>query len=240
MIFPERILKELIDYMVNFTIDNYIDCIDNPEESYLYDLFGDFDTPNSNSYDYFENALAIFTRDEDHPRKIETHLFYNRERFTLPTIHIGMPSEQISDINGLGYDFGYLNSKFQRSDPFALATTNSRMFQAKYNVVFTSDNTHEVLIMYNWFKACAIGNIVIFERNGLQNVVMTGEDVILNESFTPMNIYSRAISLSCMYEITAPNFNKYRLPSKVEFEGKVIDDNDDIRKIKFKSSFIDD
>jgi hypothetical protein len=237
MIFPERILKNIIDYFVNQTIDNYILCLDKPEESYLYDLFGKL-TPNSRAYDYFENATAIFTRDDDHPRKIETHLFYNRERFNLPTIHIAMPGEQISKVAGLGYDMGYLGGAFQPSDPFMAATTHSRMFQAKYQIVFTSENTHEVLIMYNWFKCCAIGNIEIFEWNGLHNTIMSGSDIILNEAFGPVNIYSRAISLDCMYEITAPNFNKYQLPSRIEFDGSM--ESDDIRKIKFKGTPISD
>jgi len=223
MCFPEKILKDLTDHFVEVTIDNYIYCRDNDciEDSFLHDIFGEL--PDFNGHNIFENAVAIFSRDVDHPRRIETHIFFNRERFHLPTIHIGLPSEQVSETNGLGYDFGRFEDKFQPSDPFMQATTHSRMFQAKYNIAFTSDNTNEVLIMYNWFRACMIGNIELFELNGLHNPVISGSDIILNDALAPSHIYSRALMIDCQYEITAPNFNKYQISSKVKFEGTPID-----------------
>jgi hypothetical protein len=233
MIFPEQVLKNIIDLFLDNTIDNFIICRDRDEldQSYLHDLFG----KEEYGYDYFENAIAIFTRDIDHPRKIEVHKFFNRERFNLPTIHIGLPNEQISTVNGIGYDQSYMEEYFQPKDPYLQATTHSRMFRSKYNIVFTSDNTHEVLIMYNWFKSCMIGNIELFELNGLHNPIISGNDIVLNNELAPNPIYSRAIYIDCIYEITAPNFNKYILPSKIEFdEPDIIESDDDVIKMKHK------
>lgn len=219
MIFPERAILELTKYFVSFTRENYFEETDK-EKTYLYELFGN--EPNMGNYNFFDNAVAIFTTEEDHPKHIEVHLGLNQERFAPPTIHITMPNEKLSPVNGIGYDFMFLSKNYQPDDPMKLSWTNSRNFNAIYNVVFTSDNTFETLIMYRWFQSCFIGNIELPEYMGLQQCVPSGGDIDLMDHLGIPNIYSKAFGLECIYEITAPNFNKYHIPTKVRFIGKLI------------------
>ena len=204
MTIPEAVLKQLIDHFFDWTVDNHLTS--KKEESYLWFLFGD---KKLGKYDYYKNAVAIFSKDDDHPRKIETHLFFNRERFSLPTIHIGLPGEQLSNANGVGYDFTFKDQRVF-NDPLKYIDSRSRHFHSRFNIVCTSDNTFEVLIIYNWLKAAIIGNVDLFEMNGLQNTIISGNDIILDESIAPNFIYSRALAVDVMYETIAPSFQTYR------------------------------
>ena len=203
MTIPEAILKKIIDHFFDYTVDNYLNT-DNKEESFLWFLFGD---KKLGKYDYFKNAAAIFSRDDDHPRKIETHLFFNRERFGFPTIHIGLPSEQLANGgNGIGFDYTTTNIF---KDPFKFTAVRQRLFHSRFNIVCTSDNSFETLIVYNWMKCCLIGNVDILEVNGLQNPILSGGDVLLDEQIMASNVFSRALFLDVMYDTTSPSFQSY-------------------------------
>lgn len=184
ILIPEKILKIVLDY-----------AIDNITEDYLKEIFGD---QCLNGYNYLENAKAIFLKEVASPRRIESHLFFNRDRVQLPTIHIGMPNEYIGEGNGIGFDPGEEDSGDVYID------TSSRTFNSKYNIVFTSNNTFETLIMYNVIKSVLIGNVFLLESNGLTNVKFSGGDILLNDYLVPVEVYSRALYIECIYDFVAP------------------------------------
>lgn len=190
---PEQKIKALVDFaLANLTQD------------YLYKLFGGM-TFGDGSYQYFENAVALFLKREDNPRKVECNVFFNKDRQGLPTIHIAMNQDYLGDGNGLGFDPG--------ADFDSMMTCNeteetyTRMYSARYNIIFTSDNTFEVLIMYNVIKAFFQGNYHLLEFNGLRNPKFSGNDIILTDYLISPNIYSRAFMIDCLYEFTAPKLN---------------------------------
>lgn len=212
MTIPEKILKEAIEYLLTKTIDDY-EKADEKEQTFLYRVFGG---EKLGGYDYFSNAVSLLTRTNDHPRHVEVHLFFNRERFALPTMHISLPSETSTVDNGIGFDTDYDNTFFDPELP--LVETKTRTFSAQYNVVFTSDSTFEVLIMFYWLKACFVGCVDILELNGLQNIVLSAQDIMLNEGIAPPNVFSRALGVQCQYNLTAPNMNAPISATSVDFE----------------------
>lgn len=191
IILPEQKLKGIIDFILS-----------NITEDYLYRLFG---TLQMGDYNYFENANEIFLKRTDSQRKVLCNIFFNRDRQGLPTIHIAMNQEYLGEGNGIGFDPGIIDSTddIQLSEGTYLDST-SRSYSSRYNIIFTSDNTFEVLIMYNTIKAFLQGNFGILELNGLRNVKFSGQDIMLNELLGPMNIYSRGFVIECLYEFVAP------------------------------------
>lgn len=206
---PEQKIKALVDY-----------ALDNIDESYLYRLYGD-QAFGDQSYSYFENARALFLKRQDNPRKVECNVFFNKDRQGLPTIHIAMNSESFSgDNNGLGFDPGEeFNSMMGCRD---VQETFTRSYSSRYNIIFTSDNTFEVLLMYNTIKAFFQGNYPLLELNGLQNVKFSGNDIILTDYLAPPNIYSRAFMIDCIYEFTAPSLRLLKDQMMSDSEVKVV------------------
>lgn len=189
ILIPERQIKLIIDLVLN-KID----------EQYLLSVFGD---QKLGVYDFFENAKTIFLKKQDNPRLIESHLFFNRDRAALPTVHLSLPSEVMSGDNGINFES---EVEFSESDPTLFREISSKSYGGKYNIIFTSNNTFEVLIMYNVFKSFFQGNISLLELNGLRNVKISGNDIILNEGIVPEGVYSRVFSLECVYTFRAPSF----------------------------------
>lgn len=190
---PEQKLKALVDFaLANITQD------------YLYKLFGGM-TFGDSSYQYFENAVALFLKREDNPRKIACNVFFNKDRQGLPTIHIAMNSDYIGEGNGLGFDPGESYNSLQGC--YQIEETYTRTYSSRFNIIFTSDNTFEVILMYNVIKAFFQGNYHLLELNGLMNVKFSGNDIILTDYLISPNIYSRAFMIDCLYEFTAPKLN---------------------------------
>lgn len=196
LLLPEQKLKALVDY-----------ALANINEDYLYRLFGDL-TFGDASYSYFENAKALFLKRTDNPRKVECNVFFNKDRQGLPTIHIAMNSDYIGEGNGIGFDPGdaFVSTMYCDEE----LETFTRIYSSRYNVIFTSDNTFEVLLMYNVIKAFFQGNYSLLELNGLQNVKFSGNDIILTDYLISPNIYSRAFMIDCIYEFTAPRLKPSR------------------------------
>jgi len=198
IIIPEQRLKQIIDYCLKTVKDNYRDTIDK-EDSYLAKIFNPSDTTESYEFDYFKNAVSLFTRTNDHPRHIETHFFLNRARFSLPTIHITL-GQNTDGPNGLGFDKNWDNSAYDEE------TTGARSFRTQFQVMLTSDNTFEVLMMYYLLSSCLIGNVHLLELNGLYNASIRGNDILLENGLVPDSIYVRALIIDCMYDMVTPKF----------------------------------
>ena len=189
VLLPEQRLKALVDfYMMSLT------------EDYLFSLFGN-QTFGKGDYDYFTNAKALLLRPEDSPRKVECNIFFNRDRQGLPTIHIALNQDIPGEGNGLGVDPG---TQFEENGQ-DYRETSTRTYSARFNIICTSDNTFEVLIMYNVVRALFQGNPGLLAIAGLGNAKFSGQDLILTDYLMPATIYARGFIVDCLYEITAPS-----------------------------------
>lgn len=197
MVFPEQTVKSVVDYCLKYLKDDYTEQVDK-EKSYLFSVFGEY--KESSVFDYWKNAVALLTRSQDEPRAIETHFFLNRNRFTLPTIHVTLNSDQPGP-DGVGFDRGW-----GMGDGDGQSITSGREFNTRFQIVITSDNTFEVLIMYHVLMACLIGNNHLLSLNGIQNPSLKGGDIILNDQSNPTAIYARAIFLDCNYSLISRQF----------------------------------
>ena len=200
---PEVQIKKLLDFFISKV-----------DEKYLYRLFKDL---SLNGYDFAENAKAIFLKGAEAERQIETHLFFNFNRANLPTIHLNLPSEGMGGDNGLMWGTEEEESICKET----LYKITDKSYNSKFNLIFTSSNTFEVLIMYYVVKSMIQGNIELFENNGLRNVKISGSDIIFNEGFMPQGIYSRAITLDCIYTFTGLSINEMASVTNVTFNGEM-------------------
>lgn len=191
LLLPEQRLKTLMDFYLKFV-----------NEDYLFSLFGN-QTFGDGGYNYFDNAKALFLRTKDNPRKVECNIFFNQARQSLPTIHIALNQDMPGEGNGLGFDPGY---ELNEAETGVLATF-SRVYSARFNIIFTSDNSFEVLIMYNVIRALVQGNPVLLDMLGLSNIKLSGQDLVLTDYLMPPNIYARGFIVDCLYELSVPSLN---------------------------------
>ena len=215
---PEQKLKGVLDYILKYIADDFEVNSTDETKTILYRLLNGL---NLNDYNYYDNAKALFVRGYDSSRKIECHLFFNKNRASLPTIHIGLPSENPGPSDGVGFDQGVTVVTQGTGDDQVtkFGETSTRSFAAKYNIVFTSANTFETLIMYYVIKSIIIGNIHFLEMNSLRNPRFSGGDIMLDSSLVPDSIYARALFLDCHYDTTAPGIDLMSPVMDISFLG---------------------
>ncbi len=210
ILLPEQRLKALMDFFLKVIT-----------EDYLLLLFGD-QTFGQGGYDYFENAKTLFLKPEDNPRKVECNIFFNRDRQGLPTIHIALNQDIIGEGNGLGFD----PADAVDEDGETFRETFTRTYSSRFNIICTSDNTFEVLIMYSVIRALMQGNPGLLDMIGLKNVKFSGQDLILTDYLVPPTIFARGFLLDCLYEVTVPSLQSQSTIKQAFIEsvcGKPID-----------------
>jgi len=200
---PEVQIKNILDHLIN-EID----------EKYLLKMFGE---TSLGQYNFYENSRSIFLKKAESSRHVETHIFFNHDRANLPTVHINLPSESMVGDNGIDWD--HVTEEGVCEDGFFIKTP--RAYSSKFNVIFTSSNTFEVLIMYYVVKSLIQGNIGLLELNELRNVKISGSDIIFNDGFMPQGIFSRALTLDCTYTFTGLSVKKIEPIRKVILEGEM-------------------
>jgi len=215
---PEILLYNVIDTILK-TIRR--DLLDNVEEknTIFYKLFYGTKFENLN-LDFYSNAKDIFSRDKSHPRFLDLRMFFNADRANIPTIHLNLPSE--SDIGGgIGVDEGYNGTNY---DPISqtISQNHTRAFNTVYNIIITSDNSDEVIIIYHALRAFMISMLDIIDLNGLKNPKLGGADLQINPELIPPHIFIRAISLNCFYELTIPSLIKEKIIRRIEILSELL------------------
>lgn len=198
LIIPEIQIKRVIDACLLFVKQDYDNASDKTT-TLLYELL------NGLLYDkhnFYQLGVDLFTKVYGDPRKIETNYFFNAERVFVPTIHITLPNE-ISAINGVGIDNGFNSSIINETSE---RDCYNRTFQTTYNIIITSDNKMEVVMIYHVLRALLIAAFNDLEFAGLQNPQIGGSDLQLNPEIVPQNIFMRNITLQVIYDVKAPSF----------------------------------
>lgn len=228
MIIPEI---TLYNYISNALDGIRKDFNENPqEETLLYKFFTKQDEteyPNKiGNFDFFTQAkrLIIDNYKNHDPRSIELRLYFDRERADMPTIHINLPAETVGSIDGIGVNADSDNVDYNdRRQDWALMLSRSN--DCQYNLICTSDNPFEVILMYNLLKAIFISTLPVVELHGLKNCKLSGQDLNIYSELVPANIHIRAFALSFIYETTVPETFRSKLIKFVNFSGTMKSDN---------------
>ena len=199
MIIPEVILRKIIESLLQYVKNDYLSATDKTK-TLLYHYF------NNNideKREYFEQAVNLFTREHNNPRRIEVRTAFDAERARIPTVHITIPSENQTN-NVLS------NDESDSQTLFELQTTKSpayrKSFQSTFQIVITSDNSSEVLLMYHLIRAGLISVLDTLSLSGLQNAQLSGQELRINSDLVPENIFMRSIGISFFYEVEVPRW----------------------------------
>lgn len=220
---PEFIMQESFEALLNAIRLEYSEAIDK-KTTWLYQTFS---TPNFQRYKFYEQIVdVIITKDQTHPRFVRIDLMHNAKFDKMPSVFISLPSEtQQPNGNGIGFDEGYGSYEYYKEDDDEMelaAPYLTRRFQSNYNVVILSDNSNEVILLYNLFKAIAIGGSGHFNQAGLENYILSGADLTNKDIGAPPTVYTRAFSLNVQYDLKILSLNKLTVPTDINFIGHPI------------------
>lgn len=202
IIIPEIKIIEIIETALKVVEVDFTSKLDE-KETLLYQIYGN---NQRGKYNFYEQAKDIFLRGNEHPRKIETRMMFDAQRAHLPTIHISMPSES-NGSDGIGIDEGYQEYYINNTNK-TFNRTYTRMFDAQYNAIITSDNSFEVLCIYHLLKSLLIGIFDTIEFTGIRNPKLSGQDLQINSDIVPPHIFIRGVGLNCSYEQTVPSIQE--------------------------------
>ena len=192
---PEIELYNQINFILNYIKHDY--STKEVEDTFLHQIL------NGNAiegYDYFLQATDLFNRANTHSRKIHTTISFNAQKAHLPTIHITLPSEQ-TEGNGIGLDAGiYDPIQSHRGSQEVLR----RAFTSRYDLLITSDNNSEVLLIYHVLRAAIISFIPVLEHKGFKNIKLSGQDIRISNELIP-NMFMKGIGISFNYEVLVPD-----------------------------------
>lgn len=233
VIIPEIIILNTLKNVFKLVREDYKAQTDKTK-TYLYRILG---TLNLERYTFFSQAIKVLVADIDDPRYLEVQLFFNLQRQGLPTIHITLPNEN-SGPGGLGIDEGYQEPE-EGSEPDTVRDVLSRRFDTTYNIVITSDNTNEVILLYHFIRAILIPVFEHFDSEGLQNNRLSGGDLNIDPRLIPQNIFVRAIHLSFSYDVNVAKLFDQSIVNQLVFRATIIDEENDESESSYTETIVD-
>lgn len=206
IVVPETILYKLVRGLLTHVKVEYDQATDK-STTLIYQIFYGLVEDKKN---YYTEAVDLFTREITHPRSISVRKFFDAERARIPTIHITMQQE-LSNNNSIGVDessevYSHTYQDIDDKDITTIQPILSRRFDANYNLICTSDNHAETLLMYHLVRACLISIFDSISLVGLQNPRLSGQDLRLDDSNTPPHIFMRAITIASSYDVSVPRW----------------------------------
>jgi hypothetical protein len=71
--------------------------------------------------------------------------------------------------------------------------------------------------MYYVIRAFFQGNFWLLNLNGLLNTKFSGNDLMLQDIISPPDLYARAFSIDCLYQVDAPALKPLKGITDLEF-----------------------
>lgn len=223
---PEIIVYKIIEGII-FDLSEDFKKQKQEENTLLYQFFEGIKIDN---FDWYKQAKEIILRHPSNRRAVVTHLFFNRDAANIPSIHITLPGESPGDLGsigeGIGADIGFVDN-----ENFTFNPNQSKSFKCTLNIVLTSDNTFEVLILYHAIKAMLTSRLPLLALSGFYNPGISGADLQLMDQM-PQGVFCRAIALTFGYENSVPSVLLEKLmPKNIDFEGtSYIEEDDGVHK----------
>ena len=212
---PELVLHRTIQFILDSLEKDT--KTSNDSEMILHDIFGK-DSRGLNSsildFNFFTQAKKIFL---EHKPKV--YFGFNPQPAELPAIHIILPGETGKPLT-IGADQGYQESEI---DSHGVSDVFTEVFQSNYQVVVTSDNSTEVILIYNVLKFMFLSLVDHWEMSGLRLPVISGQDINLQGDIAPPNIYHRALGFSFEYEVEANSIFYKKMIQKLKFTPTVLE-----------------
>lgn len=222
MFIPEIKIHSLLTQLIDLIRTDWENETDKTR-TILYDFYFQDDCGTRlvfNTADYYQLAQNLFLRQENKNDRLAVNIGYNLQRQGLPTIHILMPSAQKGPSDGLGFDEGY--------EPVAISPdgeerkmNRTRTYNVKYQLMISSNNVNEVLLIWHLLLDGFQAIFDNIELNGMQNLQLSGQDLLFNNDIVPPEIFHRSVMMDFFYENTVKQPIWERIIQSINYNGRV-------------------
>lgn len=187
----------------------------NFQDTILYQLLSPSQMINTGKYNWYNEGVEIFiNRNENHPKYLDTRLFFDRERASIPTIHIIVSGESKGS-DGIGFDEGFREEQVIGLDQRPIY---NRQYSLNANIVITSDNAFETLIIYHILFSMLISINEHIQFVGFINPVFGSRDINISQDLVPNGVFAKSINFSANYELSVPRVVLSKIVSSVYFQ----------------------
>jgi len=212
-------VKKLIDALIAFVKEDYETKLAGgiPEESFLLRCFDEEDVIDGISYSTL--AVEIFTRDNLERRKLETRLMFDRDRAELPTIHVREPAKNKGQQDGVGY----IDDDLYENADGGFNPARRRSFTSQYELMITSLNRHDVIIIEEVILALLIGaQDTLALANPFYNFSFNVKELIANNELIPNPLFIKSIGVNVSYDKTYPDLSTNNMLNQILFVANII------------------
>lgn len=157
-------------------------------------------TYSGGKYNFFNQAKAILLRNNDKQRQLEHYIGYNLERQGMPSIHILLPTENKGKFDSIAHSEEDPRVEPDCTAEGALFAKKSTSHSAVFHLMISSDNSHEVLVIYYFLKSMFTIYSEYVGLSGLLNLTFSGQDITMQQELVPAHIFHRNLSLQFDYQ----------------------------------------
>ena len=209
-------IKKIVDSLLTFIKADYEAVLDK-SESFLLRCFDDEDEVDGISYK--DLAIEIFTRTDLENRKIETRLLFDRDRAKLPTVHVREPAKG----KGLQDGIGHIDEELYENADGSFQETRRRSFTSQYELMITSLNRHEVIIMEEVLLGLLIGvQDTLALAEPFYQFNFTVKELMANNQLVPDPLFIKSIGLNTSYDKTYPDLSNNVMLNKILFTHNIL------------------
>lgn len=218
---PEITLYDTLNAIFKIIKDDYRANEHDTTKSMLWYFFGKDDNDNDiklETFNYFKQAKEMFV-----DRTVNVNIGYNMELSPKGCIHILLPNETGMPL-GIGTNENY-QGNFIEKNPDGKNNYRAQFtanYDATYNLMITSENTLEVILIYNLIKAALLTLTYHLSLSGLLLPRISGQDVNVQSDLVPNTIFHRSLMLNFQYELSVPDFFTRKIITNFASAGIII------------------
>jgi len=217
VLMPEIVLYNTLKSFFKIIKDDFSEQTEQ-EDTLLYKIFAKDNCDNDvkfENFNYLEQAIQTFVN-----KTPEVNLGYNMEVSAMGCVHILLPQETGKPM-AIGADENY-QPNIINSEETEYRAVFTQSFSSTYNLMISSENTFEVILIYNLMKAGLISLNAHLGLSGLQNPRIGGSDVTMQNDLIPPHIFHRSLTINFDYEVNVPNFFSRKIIKDFVAEGTPI------------------
>lgn len=215
VLMPEIVLYKTLNAIFNTVQKDYNDAV-NKDETILHRTFGKDGCDNDvqfEQFNYLQQSVETFIK-----KKPSVQLGYNMEVSAMGAVHILLPNESGKPM-ALGADENYQPNIFNE-DETEYRPVYTQGFSSTYNLMISSENTFEVILIYNMMKAGIIALNAHLELSGMQHPKIGGSDVTMQNDLIPPHIFHRSLTVMFDYEVNVPDFFSKKVIKEFALQGE--------------------
>ena len=190
---------------------------DRLDESFLYRCFDADDI--ADGVDYRALAIEIFTRETTDHRKVDTRLLFDIDRAPLPTIHVREPAKSKGHEDGIGN----IDEDFYENVDNGFSEVRRRSFDSRFELMITSMNRHEVIIMEEVMMALLIGGQdSLMLQEPFYNISLSVKELIINNELVPNPLFIKSIEMNVSYDKKYPDISNDEILHHILFVQNIL------------------